>query len=161
MITHISSRVSLYFLWLIRLTNCLKMGWSLCLKCCALLKVNGLVEKNQNKLYFLHRTDILNDLLLTFQIYSPSFIKLFVIILIMHSLFCWINQENVLQKEIKDWAFKVYLLTREPSQFLIPWNHCVNHWKCLVPEPMCSSWIFCQIDVSPKLIKITATSPKQ
>ena len=29
------------------------------------------------------------------------------------------NDENVLQWEIKDWAFDFYLLTGEPSQFMI------------------------------------------
>ena len=29
------------------------------------------------------------------------------------------NEKNVLQGEIKDWAFEVYLLTGEPSQFMI------------------------------------------
>ena len=38
------------------------MGWSLRRKSRALQKINGLVEKNQNKLYFLHLIDILNDL---------------------------------------------------------------------------------------------------
>ena len=33
----------------------------------------------------------------------------------MNILCCRINQKNVLQKEIKDWTFEVYLLTREPS----------------------------------------------
>ena len=38
----------------------------------------------------------------------------------MYILFCCTNQKNVLQKEIKDWAFEVHLLSGEPSQFLIP-----------------------------------------
>ena len=37
------------------------MGWNLHPKRCTLLKINGLVEKNQNKLYFVHLIDILND----------------------------------------------------------------------------------------------------
>ena len=33
----------------------------------------------------------------------------------MHFLFYCKNQKNVLQKEIKDWTFKAYLLTEEAS----------------------------------------------
>ena len=40
------------------------MGWSLHPKRRAIQKINGLVEKTQNKLYFLHLIDILNDILL-------------------------------------------------------------------------------------------------
>ena len=40
-----------------------------------------------------------------------------VFILIMHILFCCTHQKNVLQKEIKDWNFKVYLFTGEPSSW--------------------------------------------
>ena len=43
--THISSMVPLYLLWLIRLTNCLKMGWSLRPRRRAIQKINGIVEK--------------------------------------------------------------------------------------------------------------------
>ena len=50
----------------------------------------------------------------------PQFCKYFcVFILIMHNLFCSINQ-SVWQKDITDWTFWVYLLTGRPSQFLIP-----------------------------------------
>ena len=46
--------------------------------------------------------------------------KLFVFIFIMHILFCWKNQKNILQKEIKDWTFKAYSLTKEiSSSFLL------------------------------------------
>ena len=38
----------------------------------------------------------------------------------MHIIFCRTNQKNVLQKEIKDRTFEVYLSNEEPSQFLIP-----------------------------------------
>ena len=31
----------------------------------------------------------------------------------MHILFCHKNQKNVLQKEIKDWTFEAYSLTKE------------------------------------------------
>ena len=42
-----------------------------------------------------------------------------VFIFIMHFLFCGTNQKNVLQKEIKDRAFEVYLLTWEPSSWFL------------------------------------------
>ena len=37
----------------------------------------------------------------------------------------------MLQKEIKDWDFEVYLLTREPSRFLIPadWIMIAADWR--------------------------------
>ena len=44
----------------------------------------------------------------------------------MHILLCCINQKKVLQKEIKDWAYEVYLLTGESSQFLIPTDFLSN-----------------------------------
>ena len=39
------------------------------------------------------------------------------LILIMHSLLWRKNQKNVLQKEIEDWNFKAYLLTKETSSW--------------------------------------------
>ena len=54
-------------LWLIRLMNCLKMGWSLRPKRRAIWNIDGLVKKKK-KLYFLHLIDILNDLLLICQV---------------------------------------------------------------------------------------------
>ena len=46
----------------------------------------------------------------------PQFCKTFcVFILIMCILFYRKNQKNVLQKKIKDWTFKAYLLVEEIS----------------------------------------------
>ena len=42
-----------------------------------------------------------------------------VFIFIMHFLFCSTNQKNVLQKEIKDRALEVYLLTGEPGSWFL------------------------------------------
>ena len=47
-------------------------------------------------------------------------------------LFCRTNQENVLQKEIKDWAFEVPLLTGEPSQVLIPADWVIENDLCQI-----------------------------
>ena len=80
---------------------------------------------------------------ITIQKIFPQLCKTFcVIIHIMHILFCRTNQINVLQKEIKDWTFEVYLLTGETS-FDSYW---LNHWKWLVLDPMRGSWIFCQME---------------
>ena len=37
----------------------------------------------------------------------------------MHILFCRKNQKNVLQREIKDWTFKAYLLTPDNSSWFL------------------------------------------
>ena len=39
--------------------------------------------------------------------------------LAMHILYCCKNQQNVLQKKIKDWTLEVYLLTGETSSWLL------------------------------------------
>ena len=46
--------------------------------------------------------------------------------------FCRTNQKNMLQKEITDWAFKVYLLTGEPSQFLILADWIIGNDLCQI-----------------------------
>ena len=46
--------------------------------------------------------------------------------------FCRTNQKNMLQKEITDWAFKVYLLTGEPSQFLILADWIIGNELCQI-----------------------------
>ena len=46
--------------------------------------------------------------------YFCSYVKLVSLLL----SFC-ANEKNVLQRERKDWAFEFYLLTGEPSQFII------------------------------------------
>ena len=38
----------------------------------------------------------------------------------------------MLQKEIKDWAFEVYFLTGEFSQFLIPANWIIENDLCQI-----------------------------
>ena len=50
----------------------------------------------------------------------------------MHILFCRTNQKNVLLKEIKDWAFEVYLLTGEYSQFLISSDWIIEDDLCQI-----------------------------
>ena len=42
------------------------------------------------------------------------------------------NQKNVLQKKKKDWAFEVYLLTRESSQFLILVDWIIENDLCQI-----------------------------
>ena len=37
----------------------------------------------------------------------------------MHILCCRTNQKNVLLKEIKDWNFEDYLLSREPNSWFL------------------------------------------
>ena len=56
----------------------------------------------------------------------PQLCYFFVSVLIKHISFCRANQKNVLHKEIKDWTFEVYLLTREVNS----WKTCAgsNAW---------------------------------
>ena len=65
----------------------------------------------------------------------------------MNILCCRINQKNVLQKEIKDCTFEVYLLTREPSSRFPMIESlkmtCAIAWQ----NPMHVVWIFCQMEV--------------
>ena len=42
------------------------------------------------------------------------------------------NQKNVLEKEIKDWGFEVYLLTGQLSQFLIPADWIIENDLCQI-----------------------------
>ena len=78
----------------------------------------------------------------------------------MHFLFCGTNQKNMLQKETKDWAFEIYLLTGEPSQFLIPPDWIIEND---FGQVLCVSWIFflsnCFLwtNVFLRLSKITVT----
>ena len=84
----------------------------------------------------------------------------------MHVLFCRTNQKNMLQKGMKDGAFKVYLLTGE----LNFWFMLFECLKMTAARPY--AWFliflsngpglhcFLRFNVSPKLSKITATSPK-
>ena len=84
----------------------------------------------------------------------------------MYILFCRKNQKNVLQMEIKDQNFEVYLLAEELSS----WSCWLNHGKWPVPDPMGGSWIFylmvglwilfLRLNVLPKLGKIAVTCPK-
>ena len=87
-----------------------------------------------------------------------------VIIFIMHILVCHKNQKNVLQKEIKDWYFEVYLFNWGNQSVL---DSCwVNHWKGLVPDSMLFYMsnregldCFLQPNILSKLSKITVTCP--
>ena len=87
-----------------------------------------------------------------------------VFIVIMHILFCRKNQKNVLQKEIKNWVFEAYSFNKETSS----WFHWLDHWKWLVPDLMCMSWIFIKRRVGlffcsmflPKCRKMTVTCPE-
>ena len=54
----------------------------------------------------------------------------------------WHKSENVLQKEMKDWTFKVYLLTGEISS----WFLLIESLKMTFDRSMCDSWICCQTE---------------
>ena len=54
----------------------------------------------------------------------------------------WRKSENVLQKEIKDWVFKVYLLTGVISSWLM----LIESMKMTFDRSMCDSWICCQTE---------------
>ena len=83
----------------------------------------------------------------------------------MHILFCCKNQKNMLQKEIKDWTFEVYLLTKETNSWfpLIMENDlCQIH--CMVLEFLSNGVsldCFLQPNILPKHSKIIVTCPKQ
>ena len=86
-------------------------------------------------------------------------------ILIMHILFCRTNQKNVLQKEIKDWTFEVYLLTGEPSS----WFALIESLKMTCARSyarflnfLSNGGLVCflQPNVMPKVSTITVTCPK-
>ena len=61
---------------------------------------------------------------------SPVMLKLFVSFLSCIILFCRTNQKNMSQKEVKDWDFKVYLLTGEPSHSLIRSDWIIENYLC-------------------------------
>ena len=97
--------------------------------------------------------------------YISPVIKLFVFLFLL-CVFHFVTQirKNMLQKEIKDWTFEVYLLTGNP----VLDSHWLKHWKWLAPDPMLVSWIFGQTQrvwivflqpVLLKLSKITVTCP--
>ena len=48
------------------------------------------------------------------------------------SLSFYTNEKNVLQREIKDWAFEFYLLTGEPRQFMISADWIIEHVLCQI-----------------------------
>ena len=92
-----------------------------------------------------------------------------VFILIMHILFYLTNQKNVLQKEIKDWTSKIYLLTGECSS----WFQFSNSSFLIIETDLCQLFVwffnfllnggldcFSRPNALPKLSKITATFPK-
>ena len=84
----------------------------------------------------------------------------------MYILFCCTNQKNVLQKEIKDWTFEVYLLTGEPSS----WFGLTESLKMTCARS--NAWFldflwngqgldcFSGTNDFPKLSKIITTNPK-
>ena len=83
----------------------------------------------------------------------------------MHILFCLKNQKNMLQREIKDWAFEAYSLTKEISSWF-PWigsvkvtcvRSCAQFLNFYERERV---WIFFLQHVLPKLNKITVACPK-
>ena len=100
------------------------------------------------------------------KIFPQSCKTFYIFILSMYILFCRKNQKNVLQMEIKDRNFEVYLLAEELSS----WSCWLNHGKWPVPDPMGGSWIFylmvglwilfLRLNVLPKLGKIAVTCPK-
>ena len=95
----------------------------------------------------------------------PKLCKTFCIfILIMDILFCRQNQKNVLQKEIKDCAFKPIYWLKKPvldSCWLDHWKWCQGLMRVVLEflsngEGLDRSSRY----VLPKLIKIIVTSPK-
>ena len=98
--------------------------------------------------------------------YFPSYLKLFLFIFIMHILFCWTYQKNLLQKGMKDWTFEVYLLTGELSS----WFRLIESLKMTCARSYL--WFlnflssggcldcFLKLNVLPNLSKITVTCPK-
>ena len=72
-----------------------------------------------------------------------SFKKIFLQLRKTSLSFCT-NEKNVLQREIKDWVFEFYLLTGEPSQFMISadWiiEHDLFHILCVVLEFLIFFW---------------------
>ena len=65
--------------------------------------------------------------------------------LYMHILFCRTNRKNVLQKEITDWTFEVYLLINWGTQPVFD-SRCwiIENNLCQIPTH--SFWIFCQTE---------------
>ena len=100
-----------------------------------------------------------------FKKYLPSYLKLFVPSFLSY-MFYFVRQINMLQKGMKDRAFKVYLLTGE----LNSWFMLFESLKMISAKPY--AWFliflsnkgglnyFMQLNVLPKLSKITATSPE-
>ena len=92
--------------------------------------------------------------------YFPSYVKFLVSLFLS---FCT-NEKNVLQREIKDWAFEFYLLTGEPSQFMISADWIIEHdlfqILCVVLEFLNFFWngegwdCFWLAKVLPRLSKI-------
>ena len=90
----------------------------------------------------------------------PQFSKtFFIFFLIMHILFCLKNQKNMLQREIKSWTFKAYLLTANISS----WFLLIESLKITCARSYVWFLNFYWIvlcDVLPKLSKITVSCPK-
>ena len=77
----------------------------------------------------------------------------------MHTLFCRKNVKNVLQKEIKDWTFKAYLLNADTSS----WFPLIESLKITYARTYGGSWIFTDCfswHVLPKLSEITVICSK-
>ena len=84
----------------------------------------------------------------------------------MHIIFCRKNQKKVLQIEIKEWNFEAYLLTEEPSSWLL----LIKSWKMTCTRSYGWFLIFLSNGVGldcfpcptvlPKLSKIIVTCPK-
>ena len=92
-----------------------------------------------------------------FKRYFPSYVRLFVSILILHILFCCKNQKNVLLKEIKDWAFETYSLAKETSSWFPLKMTNVGSYACFFKFLSNRVGLDCSLlHVS----KITVTCPK-
>ena len=115
-------------LWLIRLTNCLKMDWSLRPKSHAIEKIHGLVEK-LNKLYFLtpywyfkwFNTDLSNyNIIMTIQIViywnislleEAAFIALYWNVKMERSLYWYIGSLSILNN-----TYTTALITKQGAR---------------------------------------------
>ena len=68
-----------------------------------------------------------------------SFKKIFLQLRKTSLSFCT-NEKNVLQREIKDWVFEFYLLTGEPSQFMISADWIIEHDLFHILSWFLNSW---------------------
>ena len=78
----------------------------------------------------------------------------------MHILFCYKNQKNMLQKEIKNWTFEVYLLLGSRWSWKMT---CARSVACFLNflSNGVSLDCFLQPNILPKHSKIIMTCPKQ